>query len=131
MSTSLPTRGQLQRKLSQQIQALYLQQLGHQPSKTSCKIDDRNLTIIIENSLTQPEHILAEQGQSDLVKKVRSNPDDAFKPELKKTIEAVVGVEVEEILSDAAIDSGRTGIVAILTAKPMFREPTSQVKSKS
>jgi uncharacterized protein YbcI len=126
LSTSLPTRGQLQRKLSQQIQALYLQQLGHKPAKTTCTIDDRNLTIIIERSITQPEQILAQQGRSDLVKAVRINLDEAFEPELRKTIEAAIGVRVEEILSDAAIKSGTTAIVAILKQQPKFREPNQK-----
>jgi uncharacterized protein YbcI len=131
LSTAIPTRGQLERKLAQQLQALYLQQMGHQPSKISCKLADLNLTIVIENSLTQPEQILAQQGQEDLVKEVRSNLDAAFKPELKQAIEAVIGVEVDEILSDAAIESGRTAIVTILKTHPKFREQAARVKSKS
>jgi uncharacterized protein YbcI len=105
--------------------------MGHQPGKITCELGERNLTIVIEDSLTQPEQILAQQGQQDLVKEVRNNLDDAFKPELRKTIEETIGVEVEDILSDAAIESGRTGIVAILQAQPKFREPTPPAKSRS
>lgn len=122
MSTSIPTRGQLERKLSQQIQVIYREHMGHQPGKITCELGGRNLTIVIENSLTQPEQILAQQGQQDLAKEVRNNLDDAFKPELKQTIEEVTGVDVEDILSDAAIESGRTGIVAILKTQPQCRE---------
>lgn len=126
MSSSLETRGQLERKLSQKIQVIYRDCMGHQPGKITCELGDLQVTIVIENSLTQPEQVLVQKGQQDLVKEVRTSLDDAFKPELKQKIEEVIGVNVEEILSDAAIDSGRTAIVAILTKQPQYREAIQQ-----
>lgn len=34
-----PTRGHLERALSQRIQALYRSKLGHQPSKVTCQLN--------------------------------------------------------------------------------------------
>ena len=48
--SSAPTIGQLERKLSQKIGALYREQLGHQIGKVTCQLLDTKLTIIIEDS---------------------------------------------------------------------------------
>ena len=47
MTEQLPTRGQLERTLSQRIQAFYRQQLGHQPSKVICQIFESKIAIIL------------------------------------------------------------------------------------
>ena len=91
MDPSYPTRGQLERTLSQRIQALYRTQLGHQPSKVTCQIFDEKIAIILENSITQPEQFLASNGQADLAEQVRSDLDKAIQPQLKALIEEVVG----------------------------------------
>jgi uncharacterized protein YbcI len=130
-TSSVPTRGQLERKLSQTIQALYNEHLGQQPSKVTCQLCDKNLTIILEDSITQPEQLLAEQGQDSLAKEVRSSLDEAIRPKLKTTIESVVEVEVTDMLCDATLETGRTGIVVILNAVPASREPAAKLKAKS
>jgi uncharacterized protein YbcI len=129
LSTSVPTRGQLERQLSQSVQAVYRRCMGHQPSKTVCDLGDCKVTIVLEDSITQPEQVLAQQGQDELVKEVRSNLDEAFKPELKKTIEGVLGVQVTDILTDATLATGRAGIVIILDKTPTLRETVKRSKS--
>ena len=47
MDSSYPTRGQLERTLSQRIQALYRNQLEHQPSRVTCQLFDEKLAIIL------------------------------------------------------------------------------------
>lgn len=131
MTRDLLTRGQLQRQLSQEIQAFYRRHLGHQPSKVSCQLFDTKLAVIIEDSITSAEQILVEEGKNDLAKRVRSNLDDAIQPELRQLIEEIVDVKVVDILSDATLDTGRTGIIVILNKKPDVRNlvRTSKVKS--
>ena len=130
MTHDLPTCGQLERKLSQAIQAFYRQHLGHQPSKVTCQLFDSKLAVIIENSITNAEQILVDEGKSDLAKKVRSNIDDAIQPELKKLIKEIAEVEVIDILSDATLATGRTGIIAVLTQTPQVRNPENIPKVK-
>lgn len=130
MAKSLLTRGQLERKISQDIQALYRNHLGHQPSKISCQFFDTKLAIIIENSITNTEQILVEEGKNDLAEKVRANLDNALKPELKKLIEEITKVEVIDILSDATLKTGRTGIIVVLSETPKVRNPESIPKAK-
>ena len=131
MINDLLTRGQLERQLSQQIQAFYRHQLGHQPSKVTCQLFDTKLAIVIEDSITNAEQILVEEGKSDLAAKVRSNLDDAIQPELKQLIENITEVKVVDLLSDATLDTGRTGIIAVLSDIPKVRNPENIPKIKN
>lgn len=124
MDASSLTRGQLERTLSQQIQALYRTQLEHQPSKVICQIFDEKIAIILEDSITQPEQLLFNTGQEELAEQVRSELDEAIQPQLKALIEQVVGVPVIDLLSDAKLETGRTATIAILAATPQVRNPS-------
>jgi len=121
METSGPTRGQLERTLSQRIQALYRTQLGHQPSKVTCQIFDEKIAILLEDSVTKPEQLLAQSGKEELAEQVRSDIDEVIQPQLKALIEEVMGIAVIDLLSDAKLDTGRTGSIAILADKPQVR----------
>lgn len=121
MDTSSPTRGQLERTLSQRIQALYRDQLGHQPSQITCQIFEEKIAIILENAITPPEQLLANSGQEELAEQVRTDLEKALEPKLKALIEEVVGVSVIDLLSDAKIDTGRTGTIAVLANAPKVR----------
>lgn len=130
MTENLLTRGQLERKLSQEIQAFYRHYLGHQPSKVTCQLFDEKLAVIVENSLTTAEKVLIGEGQEDLAQKVRSNLDDAIKSELKQSIEKITAIEVLDILSDTTIKTERTGIIAVLNNTPRVRNPEAIPKVK-
>ena len=121
MDSSYPTRGQLERTLSQRIQALYRNQLEHQPSRVTCQLFDEKLAIILEDSITQPEQLLVNNGQTELAEKVRAELDDALQPQLKELIEEVVGVNVVDLLSNAKLETGRTATVVILANPPQVR----------
>lgn len=126
MTTPTPTRGQVERTLAQGIQALYRDQLGHQPSKVTCQLSDQNVVVIIEDSITKPEKLLVKTGSEELAEEVRSDLDDAIAPQLKALIEETLNVTVIELLSDATLETGRTGIIAILTDPPTIRTPTPE-----
>jgi uncharacterized protein YbcI len=128
--SSQPTRGQLERTLSQRLQALYREQLGHQPGKITCQLFDEKVAIILENSITQPEQVLADRGQSELAEQVRSQLDEAIQPQLKELIEEVLGVPVLDLLSDATLETGRTGVIAVLEMTPEVRNPDAVPKIK-
>ncbi len=85
-----PTRGQLERSLSQRIQAFYRARLGHQPSKVTCQLFDEKLAIILEDTITNAEGLLSEEGQHELAQQVRSNLDDAIEPKLIALIEEIL-----------------------------------------
>ena len=121
MNPSSPTRGQLERTLSQRIESLYRSQLEHKPSKVVCQIFDEKIAIILEDSITQPEQILVNNGQQELAEKVRSELDEALQPQLKALIEEIVGVSVIDLLSNAKLETGRSATIAILAESPQFR----------
>ncbi|PMB19078.1 hypothetical protein CEN40_15815 [Fischerella thermalis CCMEE 5205] len=128
MAESIPTRGQVERTLAQRIQALYREQLGHQPSKVTSRLSDTNLVIVIENSITPPEQLLAQTGRQELAEQVRSDLDEAIQPQLRELIEEILHVSVVEILSDATLETGRSGIIAILSDTPDLRDSVSNSK---
>lgn len=130
MSTQITTRGQAERALSQQIQALYREQLGHQPGKITCQLFDEKLAIIIEDSVTQPEQLLAEGGRIDLAEQVREDLDQAIRPQLKLLIQGVLGVNVLDLLSDATLETGRTGMIVVLETPPQVRPSAPNRKSQ-
>ncbi len=123
MDSSFPTRGQLERSLSQRIQALYRTQLEHQPSRVICQIFDEKVAIILEDAITQPEQILVSNGQEKLAEQVRSGLDEALQPQLKSLIEEILRVPVIDLLSDAKLHTGRTATIAVLGEKPQIRNP--------
>ncbi|NJR73786.1 MAG: DUF2294 domain-containing protein, partial [Scytonema sp. CRU_2_7] len=125
MTTSTPTRGQVERTLAQRIQALYRDQLGHQPSKVICQLCDQNVVVIMENSITQPEQLLAQTGHQELAQEVRSDLDDAIQQQLKALIEETLSVSVIEVLADTTLETSRSGFIAILTEPPAVRTPTA------
>jgi uncharacterized protein YbcI len=45
-------------------------------------------------------------------------------------IEEILNVTVAELLSDATVETGRTGIIAVLDSLPNFRNPTTTNKHK-
>ncbi|KJH71761.1 DUF2294 domain-containing protein [Aliterella atlantica] len=121
MESSPPTRGQVERTLSQRIQSLYRNQLEHNPSRVVCQIFDDKIAIVLEDSITQPEQVLVENGQENLAQQVRVELDDALQPQLKSLIEEIVGVPVIDLLSNAKLDTGRSATVAILAKSPQVR----------
>ncbi|BAU64678.1 hypothetical protein STA3757_20510 [Stanieria sp. NIES-3757] len=131
MIENLPTRGQLERQISQKIQAFYRSRLGHQPSKVSCQLFDQKLAIIIEESITQAEQILVQEGKKELAEEVHSHLDDAIQPELKQLVEEIIQVKIIDLLSDATLQTGRTGMIAVLDQTPQVRNPDSIPKVKS
>ncbi len=112
------TQEQLEQKLLEGIQQVYLKILGHQPQQLSCKLIDKNLTIIIDDSITLPEQLLVESGKQELAQQVRANIHSAFEPYLKSTIEEVTAIPLTDLISQTSLDTGMTSIVAIFTHAP-------------
>lgn len=132
METPKPTKGQLERNLSQRIQALYRSYLESQPAEVACQIFDNKIAIVLQNFTTRPVQLLAEQGKRELAQQVRFTLNKALEPQLKALIEEEVGIAVIDWLSDAKLESGHIGTIAILADTPQFRDrgATTSVKSE-
>ncbi|MEO1133808.1 MAG: DUF2294 domain-containing protein [Cyanobacteria bacterium J06639_1] len=124
-----PTSGQLERELSQSIQAFYRERLGKRPSRVSCQFFNAKIAITIEDSVTQPVLLLAEERDRELAETVRSELLKAIEPDLRQIIEAVTGAEAIDFLCDSTLDTGRTGIIAVLTHTPDVRNASAIPKS--
>ena len=138
MDRKLPTSGQIERNLSQRIQKLYREQLGHSPRKVTCKLFDNRLVVVIEDSLTILQKTLFEKDNKDeIARYVNLAIDNAIESKLKIAIEEVLGIEVYDILFDSSLKSQQSGAIVILTQAPLVRSreltPTirkSQFKDK-
>ncbi|MEG4392973.1 DUF2294 domain-containing protein [Microcoleus sp. BROC3] len=128
--TLQPTRGKLERTIAQGIQALYRSQLGHQTSQALCNLLDNKLIIVIENAITQPEKLLAQNGQEDLASQVRVQLESVLELQLKDLIKEVLGVRVTDLLTDATLETGRTATIAILEFAPKFRDSNHKSKTQ-
>ena len=123
MDRKLPTCGQIERDLSQRIQKLYREQLGHSPRKVNCKLFDNRLAIIIEDSLTVLQKTLIEEdNQNEITRYVNLAIDNVIKSKLKIAIEEVLEIEVYDILFDSSVKSHSAGAIAILTQSPSVRK---------
>lgn len=129
-TTEQPTVGQVEREVSQKIQALYKKHLGHQPSKVTSQLFGAKLAIVLEDSVTQPEQLLSKEGQTELAKKVRKDLNSAMQPQVKILVSSILGVDVLDIMSDATLETGRTGIIAVLSGTPQVRNPEAIPKMK-
>lgn len=113
-----PTRGQLERTLSQQFQKLYRDNLGHATGKISCRLFDDKLTIIIEDSLTQPEQLLLQNSGTQRVEELHADLAKVVRPQLVEIVEKILGLDVIDLMSDTTLETGRTGLVIVLSDRP-------------
>ena len=124
MDRKLPTSGQIERDLSQKIQKLYREQLGHSPRKVICKLFDNRLAVVIEDSMTILQKTLIEENnQKETAKYINLAIDNVIKSKLKIAIEEVLEIEVYDILFDSSLKSQQAGAVVILTQSPSVRRP--------
>lgn len=112
------TLEQLEKQIAQQVNALYQKLLGHQLQRVSCKLADKTVTIVAEDSLTCLEQFLAQNNKLDLVQQVRKSLHKALEPHLQSLIEECLQVPVVDVMCNAAFDTGRISIVAILATTP-------------
>jgi uncharacterized protein YbcI len=130
MKTPKSTRGQLERSLTQRIQALYFEELGKRPQKVTCQFFDEKLAIVLEEILTRSEEFLMANERVNLVEELRSQIDEAMKPQLVEVIQEIVGVPVIFILTDTDLNAKTSGIIALLNETPPVRDAESIPKSK-
>lgn len=113
-----PTLEQLEQNLSKQVIVLFQTYLGHQLNRVSCKLVDKTLTIVAEDSITRLEKFLTQSDRHELAKQVRVALLKALEPQIMSLIEEVVKVPVIDVMYDSVFESSRTSIVAILAATP-------------
>ncbi|MEL6441003.1 MAG: Na-translocating system protein MpsC family protein [Cyanobacteria bacterium J06621_8] len=121
MTNSLPSVGEVERNLSQSIQAFYRHQLGCRTEKVSCHIIDMQIVIAIKNPITPVEKLLNNHYDAQFISDLRDRIDVIIKQELLSLVETVLGIKVAAITIDTALDNNFTGIIVLLSELPSVR----------
>jgi uncharacterized protein YbcI len=125
----LPTIGQLERTISQQICTLYSSLTGFRPQKILCHFFDKEIVISLENFLTPIEKTLLREGHEKLAKEIRFSLDKIIVNQLKIIINDVIKCDVLDVMNDSNINSNRTGIIVILDKTPEVKNPEAIPKN--
>ncbi len=128
MEKILPTRGQLERQLSQTLQSLYRDQFGHLPSKVVCHLFANKVAIVAENTVTSIEKFLLSNSHLDLADNLRAAIDEIFALQYKQKIAEILEVEVIDLITDSCLNSEYLGMIAILSDTPKVRLPRNHKK---
>ena len=131
MTSSIPTRGQIERNLTQRLQALYQEELGQRPRKVTCQFFDEKLAIVLEQITTPAERFLVTNERQDFAENLRLQLDAAIKPKVLSLIEEIAGVSVNTILINTDLNYAVSGIITILTSAPLIRDPETIPKAKN
>lgn len=121
MEKVLPTRGQLERQISQTTQALYREGFGHNPSKVVCHIFGDKVVIILENAITSIEKLLIANSQINLVEDIRFSVEKVFSLQIRQKISEILNIETIDLISESSLDGEYVGMVAILSNVPEVR----------
>lgn len=121
LERTLPTRGQLERQLSQTVQFLYRSEFGHLPSKVVCHLFADRVAIVAENTTTTIEQILLDNSRLDLAHEIRVAMSETFISQVKQTTADILQVEAIDAICDSTLDSGYLGMIIFLKDAPSVR----------
>ena len=121
MAQNIPTRGEIERTLSQSIQSFYRNQLSCKVGKINCHILGNQIAIAIENPLTTIESFLKDSGDDLFMQSLRDRIDAVVKSQLMTEIKKTVGVEVVDLTIDTTLTHNFTGVFALLSQVPSMR----------
>ncbi len=120
---SRPTIGQIEREISQRVQALYNSHIGQRPQPVICHTFDTEIVITLEKSVTQTEQTLLINGYANLAEEVQAALHQIIKPQIKDLVEQVTQRRVLDVVSNTSFTIGRTSIVIFLEQLPEVRNP--------
>jgi uncharacterized protein YbcI len=129
VNKSNKTAGQIERDAIQAINALYRNELGHQPGKITCQLFEKKAVLIIENALSKPEQLLLEQGDNDVALKAHQALLEVFKEKAKDCLAQALTTPVLDLLLDSNIEEAHIGIIAILEDAPEVKKPSAIPKN--
>ena len=129
MENKIPTRGQLERQISQTLQLIYREQFEHSISKITCHLLNDKVAVIAEDTVTSVEKILLDNSQLELAHSVRAVISQTFEAKTKQTIANILQVEVIDVISKSTLDSGYLCLFIFLNNAPLIR--LARIKSLS
>jgi uncharacterized protein YbcI len=116
-----PTVGQLERDISQKINTLHHNELGHRASKINCHLFDKKIIILCEDVITPIEKILLEASSLHLIHQVRRFLDSAIKIKIEELIETIVQVKVNNCIYNTTIETASSVGIVMLANSPQVR----------
>ena len=119
------TAGQLEREISQCINALYRTELSHQPGKITCQLFEDKIVVVVEKSISRPEQLLVEQGNRKVAQEAHAEIREVFRIKVRASIEEILSVKVVDIFIDSSLESLRSSVVAVFEEPPTVRNPTA------
>ena len=127
---SYPTAGQLERDISQKINALYHKQLAHRAKKVNCHLLDNKIIIFSEEVVTPLEKVLLKAPSFHLSHQIRTILDSSIKEKITELIEEIVRVRVINCIYETSIDTDSAVGVVILAASPQVRSKRTNYQGK-
>ncbi len=125
MSLPKPTCAQVERTITQQLQAFFREHIGQRPSKVVCQILNDGVVVILHDTLAPAERTLFDADRTESAKQFRSELHELLKPRIKELIEPIVATSVTAVLVDSDLDTGISILTAILEDLPQVRDPES------
>lgn len=130
MTNENPTRGQIERTIGQRLQALYRERTGQRPEKVTCQFFDEKLAIVLEQISTPAERFLVNSGRQEVAEMFRAELEEGMKAEIIALIEEIGSTSVVQLLNRTSLETGFSGLIAILKEPPSVRDPESIPKAK-
>jgi uncharacterized protein YbcI len=125
MPLTKPTCAQIERTITQQLQAFFREYVGQRPSKVICQILSHGVVVILHDTLAPAERTLLDADRTESAKQLRSELHELLKPRIKELLEPIVASPVTAVLVDSDLDTGISTLTAILENLPQVRDPES------
>ena len=104
----------LEQNLSERINFIFHQQLGHKVDEIQCNLLEHKLVIVVKQALTKPELLLLNNGHEAIAKDIRNSIEEILQPQIKSLIEEIIETQVSELLFATHLDADCLSIIALL-----------------
>lgn len=126
---AVKTAGQVERKITQALNALYRKELGHQPGKITCQLFEAKAVLVIEDALSRPEQLLLAKGDSEVALQAHEEVLEVLKTMARSCIAEATQMSVVDILVDSNVETSRMGLIVMLEGAPEVRNPSAIPKN--
>jgi len=121
------TPGSLNAAISNMIVRLFAEYTGRGPTKARTTIRDNVVVCIAEDNMTKAERRLTQEGEGELVVKVRRKFQSTMRDDLVGGIELLTGRRVVSFLSDHNAETDHASEVFVLDGPPQVSDaPTGE-----
>lgn len=125
----LPTCGERERAITQEIQSLWFRHLAHRPQRVTCQLFSNSVVIVIEDSVTLPEQFLVASDKATTAQMARQAIHKLLQPQVSALLEKLLEIKVLVLFCDTTLAEKCTGVVAVLARTPAVRNPKAIPKS--